>query len=328
MNTSILHTEPKGIVTPSGDSSSGKATLSTFRNLGGTFVWVALLAGALLFLFSAPVARAHQEPPGCAGSGLGILLFTDKADAHIGDTVSYSVTVFNGTPGNPLIACDAEGIQAFVVTPDGVSHTVPLVRTALHNGQSDFYLNVASYVIRCQDVRRDGTVRATANDVGTSHQNDTDSQGGGFQGVNTEVIRPCIQITAQCVPGVGENGVISFTGTVTNCGNVVLHNVTVTNFVNGQATLVFGPTSLATNQAASFSGSYVPANPCIPSTATLTAQGTDDLTATTVTVTSSANTTCQNTLTPGIRVTKVCPAQPVSPGQLLTFSGSVRTPAM
>src|SRR6185436_12295032 len=67
----------------------------------------------------------------------------------------------------------------------------------------------------------------------------------------------------------------------------------------------------------------VPVNHCIPSTATLTAQGTDDLTATTVTVTSSANTTCQNTLTPGIRVTKVCPAQPVSPGQLLTFSGSV-----
>jgi hypothetical protein len=192
---------------------------------------------------------------------LGILLFTDKADAHIGETVNYSVTVFNGTPGNPLIACDAESIQAFVVTPDGVSHTVPLVRTSLHNAQSDFYLNVASYVIRAQDVRPDGTVRATANDVGAIHQNDTDSQGGGFQGVNTEVIRPCIQLTAQCVGGVGENGVITFTGTVTNCGNVVLHNVTVTNFVNGQATLVFGPATLNTNQAAPFSGSYVPANP-------------------------------------------------------------------
>ncbi len=33
--------------------------------------------------------------------------------------------------------------------------------------------------------------------------------------------------------------------------------------------------------------------------------------------------TCQNTLTPGIKVTKVCPAQPVAPGQMLTFSGSV-----
>ena len=53
------------------------------------------------------------------------------------------------------------------------------------------------------------------------------------------------------------------------------------------------------------------------------AQGVDQFTANPRTVTSSADTTCQNTLTPGIKVTKACPAQPVAPGQLLTFSGSV-----
>ena len=84
------------------------------------------------------------------------------------------------------------------------------------------------------------------------------------------------------------------------------------------------PTNLAFGQVASFSGSWVPANPCGPSTAILTVPATDQFTlAPPGTLTSSTTITCQNTLTPGIKVTKVCPAQPVSPGQLLTFSGSV-----
>src|SRR5208282_2574334 len=95
------------------------------------------------------------------------------------------------------------------------------------------------------------------------------------------------------------------------------------NFVNNGAFTVLFPTNLALGQVASFSGSWVPLNPCSPSTATLVAQGTDQLTATPRTVTSSASTTCSEVLTPGIQVTKSCPAQPVSPGQLLTFSGSV-----
>ena len=134
---------------------------------------------------------------------------------------------------------------------------------------------------------------------------------------------PCIGLTVQCVGGVGENGAITFTGTVTNCGNNTLVGVTVTNFVNGGQFHVTFITNLLRGQIASFSGSWVPLNPCSPSTATFVAQGVDQFTTNPRTVTSSADTTCQNTLTPGIKVTKVCPAQPVAPGQLLTFSGSV-----
>src|SRR5581483_9659964 len=82
-------------------------------------------------------------------------------------------------------------------------------------------------------------------------------------------------------------------------------------------------TNLARGQIASFSGSWVPSNPCSPSTATLVAQGVDQFTAHPRTVTSSVGTACSEALTPGISVTKFCPAQPVAPGQLLTFSGSV-----
>ena len=278
--------------------------------------------GFILLWGVAPLARAHQSPVGCTGSGLGILLFTDSPDVHIGDTLNYSITVFNGTGTGPVV-CDATSIQAFVVTPDGVSHTITLLRTNLSNGQSDYYTNVATYVVRAHDVRPDGTVRATASDTGVIHQNDTDSQGGGNQGVNTEVSLPCIALLVQCSGGVGENGLIHFTGTVTNCGNNTLVGVTVTNFVNGGPVQVTFITNLLAGQIASFSGSWIPANPCSPSTGTLTAQGVDQFTTHPRTVTSSVDTTCSDVLTPGIKVTKTCPLAPVSPGQLLTFSGSV-----
>jgi uncharacterized repeat protein (TIGR01451 family) len=322
MNTSIQHPKPNGIVQPSGDLSQSGTALSVRHRQPGRFAFAAVIAGLLLLLFGVPSARADQSPPGCTGSGLGIQLFTDSPDVHIGDTLTYSVTVFNGTGVGPVV-CDASSIQAFIVTPDGVSHPIALVRTNLSNGQADFYPNVVTYVVRAQDIKPDGTVDATASDTGVIHQNDVNSQGGGNQGVNTQVSLPCIGLTAQCVGSVGENGEITFTGTVTNCGNNTLVGVVVTNFVNGGMFTVLFPTNLVTNQIASFSGSWVPLNPCSSSTATLVVQGTDQYTTHPRTVTSFAIITCSDVLTPGIVVTKSCPVTPVAPGQLLTFSGSV-----
>ena len=225
--------------------------------------------------------------------------------------------------GSGRIACDATGIRAFIVTPDGATNFVTLRRTTLHTGESDFYPDVVGYTVRAQDIRPDGTVRATASDEGDIHQNDTDSRGGGDQGVNTEVNLPCVRITALCVGGVGENGRITFTGTVTNCGNNTLVGVTVTNFHDGANFTVLFPVNLARGQAANFSGSYVPLNPWVPSTAVLTVRATDEFTSNPRVTTNFTTITCQSTLTPGILVTKVCPVTPVTPGGLLTFSGTV-----
>ena len=178
MNTSIQHPGPNGIVQPSGDSSRNEAALSAWRKLA------ALLAGLLLLLFSVPAARAQGIPPGCTGSGIGITLFTSAPDVHVGDTICYGVLVFNGTGVGPIV-CDASNIVAFIVTPDGVSHPVTLVHTYMVNGQSDYYPSVVCYVVRQQDIRSDGSVRATASDTATIYQNDTPSQGGANQGVNT-----------------------------------------------------------------------------------------------------------------------------------------------
>jgi len=292
------------------------------RHLAHPFTWPALLAALITFLLAPLAARADISPPGCVGSGLGILLFTSEADVHVGDTIAYGITVFNGTGSGPVV-CDATSIQAFIVTPNGVTNAIALVRTNLYNGQSDYYPNAVSYVVRAQDIRNDGTIFATASDNGIIHQNVTDSLGGGYQGVNTLVDQPCISLAAQCSGSVGQNGPITFSGTVTNCGNDTLVSVTVTNFVNGSAYPVAFITNILSGQVASFSGSYVPVNPCSPSTIVLEVAGTDQYTAIPRTVTSSSTNTCSDVLTAGILVTKTCPAQAVAPGQLLTFSGTV-----
>ena len=268
---------------------------------GHFFATAAFLAG-LLLLLGTGAARAHESPPGCTGSGLGIDLFANIGDVHIGDTIRYSVRIFN----SPLPACDATGIRATVTTPDGVSNSITgfLVRRALAPGQSDFYTNVVTYVVRAQDIRSDGTIRATAQDDGDIHQNDTDSRGGGNQGVNTEVNLPCISISVVCAGGVGENGAITFSGAVTNCGNNTLVGVTVTNFVNNGSFTVLFPTNLTAGQNALFTGSWVPSDPCNPSTATLVARAVDQFTATPKTVTSSATATCS------IRPSRLPPGNP------------------
>lgn len=304
-------------------STHARAGMLDRPNLSRQFSFAALLAGLLMLLFGAQPARAQQVPPGCTGSGLGINLFTSSPDVHIGDTITYSVNVFNGIAGTGRIVCDAINIRAFIVTPDGLTNFVTLRRTTLHNGESDFYPDVASYVVRAQDLRPDGSVRATASDVGVILQNDTPSEGGGDQGVNTEVSLPCIQIGVVCLPGVGANGAILFTGSVTNCGNNTLVGVGITNFVNGVDLPVAFVTQLARGEVATFSGSWIPADPCAPSTARLTAHGTDQFTTHPRTVAALAETTCQNALTPGIRVTQLCPVGPISPGQLLVYSGTV-----
>ena len=325
MNTTIQSGEPNSLApTPATPTRPSKREVAEkiLSHPSVPFIWVLLAVALLLLVFALPKAQAHASPPGCTGSGLGILLFTDSPDVHIGDTLNYSVTVFNGT-GNGPIVCDAEGIQAFIVTPDGVTHPITLRRTALSNGESDYYKNVVTYVVRSQDIQADATVRATARDTGVIHQNDTDSMGGGNQGVNTEVSLPCIQLGVNCVGSVGETGAISFTGSVTNCGNNTLVGVAITNFVNGVYIRVAVITNLNKGQVGTFSGSWIPANPCAPSTGVFTATGIDQFTTLPKTVSSSASTTCSSVLTPGIKVTKVCPAGPVRPGELLVFSGSV-----
>ena len=158
----------------------------TLKALPGTAM--AVLALVLSMIYAVPVS-AHKSPDGCTGSGLEINLFTDVQQVLIGSPISFSVNVFNGLSSGPIV-CDATGITASIVTPDGASHPVTLVRTALSSGQSDQYTNAVTYTARTQDVKPNGSLADTASTIGTIHQNDTDSTGGGNQGVNITIKTP------------------------------------------------------------------------------------------------------------------------------------------
>jgi len=113
-------------------------------------------------------------------------------------------------------------------------------------------------------------------------------------------------------------------GTVSNAGNITLTNVTVTNVIAaiGESHLVFGPTSLAPGDSAGFTDSYVvPLNSCGPYRDTVNALGADKCFGRIVTASDFKD--CPGITSPKISVVKHCPANPVAPGGLAIFSGTV-----
>ncbi len=153
----------------------------------GLFAGVRVLVGLVVLLVTVAAAYADRSPAGCLGSGLGITFVASLADIHIGDTIHYNVTVFN----SPFPACDAGqtdpaaagAVQAFVVTPDGVTNALALRRTFLVPGDTDEYTNVLSYVLRAEDVFPDGTVHTTVTVQGEIHRSAFIPGGGVFSGL-------------------------------------------------------------------------------------------------------------------------------------------------
>ena len=139
------------------------------------------------------------------------------------------------------------------------------------------------------------------------------------------VTAPQIAVTKACpVTPVTEGGLLVFTGTVTNKGNITLTNVLVVNSRPAANTPVFGPVTLAPGAGTNFSGSYTaPLNTCSV-TDTLTASGRDKCTGSGVT--NSATTTCPIITVPRIAVTLACPAVAAETGGPITYSGTVSNP--
>ena len=142
-------------------------------------------------------------------------------------------------------------------------------------------------------------------------------------------VLPAIEVDKLCTADINADGTgidVLFSGSVSNTGNVVLENVTVTDDSGtpgdpGDDVIVLGPISLAPGESVPYNGSFA-ANGA-SSTDVVTASGSDALTQTPVDA--SAQATCQADVQPAIAVDKICTANinAGSTGIDVLFSGSV-----
>src|SRR5437016_12091806 len=105
-----------------------------------------------------------------------------------------------------------------------------------------------------------------------------------------------IAATYPCANPFRSNAPITFSGTITNTGNVTLNNVNIAD--SPAAAITLATTTLAPGQSTNYSGSYVPSQTGGDKTDTVTASGVDALNG--VTVSASASATCRIVTVPSI----------------------------
>src|SRR5262245_7569314 len=306
---------------------------------------------ALAFLVLVGAQAKAETPPGCTGNGSGGQINflvggvpQPNVTVHVGDTLFYQVRASVGPA-----ACKATNVNAFLKTADGViiqwlsNMTLDQGEEIICPGNSKcINTNLLRYTVRSQDLGQPVAITnadpvtgipvvcssaSAANNAVAVQQvlgrsltgNDStiqDSTYNDCRNIAATVFVPCIACTKSCVNAVGQNGSITFSGSVTNCGiSTPLFNVSVSNFVNGGFVLVTNISQLNPNQSVSFSGSYVPANPCLPTLDTIFVRGTDALGSN---VTSQCSQTCSNILTTCLTVTKNCDTVAIGQGNLVS----------
>jgi len=297
---------------------------------------------AVLTTFSGDL-MADQYPLSCGGNGSGgVIALINGAVHHVGDAVDFTVGV-----SVPAGQCQGSNITARLTFPDG-SFFDYATNLTLDPGTGITCPSASDprcapgpyrYIIRAQDLGKSTVetnlpnvfctspfsdqavyVVATASGVDHTGPGTLDSTFSDCRNIAITTLHPGIACTKACFNALGESGAINFSGSVTNTGNTPLNQVAISNFVNGAFVLVTNIATLEKGQAVGFSGSYLPANPCLPTMDTIFVVGTDLLGSN---VTSTCSATCSNILTPAITVTKNCPTNLVQPGASLVFSGTV-----
>jgi uncharacterized repeat protein (TIGR01451 family) len=328
---------PGGLLIYSGTvSNAGTVTLTNvvvLNNLSGaTSVTNATLAPGAVTNFTgsyvAPTNCSSTSTSTATGRSVCGVAVTNSASANCPILTTPQITVTAACPTAPVVpggSLTYSGTvqntgnntltNVVVVSDRPVANTVVFTRATLAPGVSTNF-TAGPYTVPANACTVTTTFSGTGKDICTLN-----AVTNSVSPTCTVITAPAIGVTLACpVAPATAGGLINYTGFVTNSGNVTLNNVTV---VDNQASpsTVLTLASLASHASAIYTASFTaPTDSCSVSS-TVTATGSDNCTQLMVTNTASA--TCTLITTPGIMVTKVCPAQPVAPGQLLTFSGSV-----
>ena len=235
--------------------------------------------------------------------GTGIDVIFNGVVSNTGNVALDNVTVVddNGTPGVP--GDDVTVLGPISLVPGGSAPYSGAFGVSGSNNSTD-------------------TVTASGSDV----LNQTPVQDTATASCGAAV-NPAIEVSKICTADInaGGSGIdVTFSGVVSNTGDVALGNVTVvddngTPGVPGDDVTVLGPISLAPGASAPYSGGFGVSGSS-SSTDIVTASGSDVLTQTPVQDTATAN--CQAAVNPVILVTKQCTDAPAF-GQAILFDGTV-----
>lgn len=141
--------------------------------LGLVAVLMAMFAAtfASIGLMKPNSASAHVIDTECTLVGVGIAIrgefagtTEEAAFAEVGDTIEYAVTV-----DLDASECPITGGEVILELPDGSSQVIASDLT-LMPGETQEYVDVASYTVVAADVGPDGFLRATASVSATSHR--------------------------------------------------------------------------------------------------------------------------------------------------------------
>jgi hypothetical protein len=223
-------------------------------------------------------------------------------------------------------ACNETNLTVFFACPGptlGTFGPTNILRTGLNipAGTTPFTLTDVGgnpIVIPCVIATAPGTTMVQALAFATNNpggcQRGPQDTANAFGTTSLTVTHPCVQITKQCLTAVniGNAVVITYSGTVTNCGDTPLQNVNVVNNQPAPNTPVLQIAGLAPGASTNFTRSYTnTSNICGPFTDILTVTGQDAQNQVTncpssLVTNSSAPATCNIVYTPCINVTKIC----------------------
>ena len=285
-NFSVSFTAPPDACSVSSSVSASGSDACTGRDISAT-------ASATCPLITAPRILVTQACPAGPGSPGGV--------------ITYSGTVMNG--GNitltNVVVTNNRGGTAPVFTIATLAPGATVGFTGSYAVPTDAGCSISS------------TVTADANDTCTGAKVTADASS-----TCPLLTNPRITVTQTCPQNLASpGGILTYSGIVSNAGDITLTNIVVVNNRPATNTIIFTVAKLAPGAQATFSGSYqVPLNCCV-SSSTVGATGSDTCTGLAVRDTFTA--TCTVLTVPNIVVTKLCPPTPVMPGDVLKYSGSV-----
>ncbi len=263
-----------------------------------------LLMITCLGLIATTQALAHRSPSNCGGAGVGIQVFKFRLNGTVanavtnGEPIVYTIQVQNDaqlpTPSGNLPVCDVTCASVVFHCPDingnpgpgfmiATNINLPFGTTPFTAGSVTCVVSVATGIT---SARARATVTGVVHDLtmpgclpnATCVTNPCDPDtGGGQQEVSVTVRTPCLKVFTQCLSATNFNGAavrVTFVGSVTNCGNETLANVSLVNNQPMPGTIVTNISSLAPGASVSFVGTYTnTSNICGPFPNTVVASG-------------------------------------------------------